>query len=374
MAGNQPETEYRLKLREGDVIQATVTKVGAGEVQIETSLWSNIESATIVETGANTSIAPGAEIYATVTDISGETATLTQKRGVYRRNHLPGDSLRMQAMDHVSASVCQATLDQFRNLDTVYIIGVPLGADVTATLAKIRDGTAFALPTTIHDRGLAAGRTLQVSTTAGSTRATIATESGLNALDLDGRREVPVELADPAWTTGPATAEITATDADPPKATVVDYPTELPQPGDQLTTTVTEGEDYTKVRLDEAPLELTVQLRHDPPVSGRATIDLQDRADGFYQGEITEYVDPAIRVGQTHDARLYASRNRAKIESGDRDITITIRDEIATTGQGPIKIVEISDEIYGRSFGNIKPLAGEEEQASGVDMTDVSKF
>lgn len=106
MADYQSETGYRLKLRERDVIQATVTKVGTDEVQANTSLWSNIESAKIVNTNLNTSIAPSTKIYATVTDISEDTATLTQKRGVYRRNHLPGDSLRMQAIEQVSSSVC----------------------------------------------------------------------------------------------------------------------------------------------------------------------------------------------------------------------------------------------------------------------------
>jgi hypothetical protein len=153
---------------------------------------------------------------------------------------------------------------------------------VTATLAKIRDGTAFALPTTIHDGGLVVGRNLQVSTTSGSTRAAVADESRLSALDQHRGKEFLVELTEPAWTTGLATAEITATDADPHKATVVDYPTELPQPGDQLTTNVKKSEDYTKVRLAETDIELTVQLSHNTPVSGEATIDLLDREDGFY--------------------------------------------------------------------------------------------
>ncbi|ERG91818.1 MAG: hypothetical protein J07HQW1_01852, partial [Haloquadratum walsbyi J07HQW1] len=360
-------------LRVGDSIQATVTHTGAGKARIDTSPWSNIESA-IIKVGSNTSIAPGTKIYDTVTDISEEAAILTQKRGAYKRQHLPGDSLRMQTVEQVSSSVCQAALDQFRNLNTVYTVGVSVGADVTATLAKIRDGTAFALPVTIHDQGLVAGRSIQLSTTGGSTRATIADESTLSVLDQHGGTKFQVELTEPAWTTGPATAEITVADTDPPKATVVEYPTELPRSGDRLTTNVTKGEDHTKIRLNRADAEFTVALSHNTPANGKATIDLLDRADGFYKGKIVEYVAPPIQVGQTHEGRVYAPRNKAKIEFSGRHVTVIISDDIPTTGEGSVKITEISDNIYGQLVGDIDPTTDDKERKSGVDMTDVSKF
>lgn len=373
MNDNQPETEYALKLRVGDSIQATVTHTGAGKARIDTSPWSNIESA-IIKVGSNASIAPGTKTYARVTDISEEAAILTQKRGAYKRQHLPGDSLRMQTVEQVSSSVCQAALDQFRNLNTVYTVGVSVGADVTATLAKIRDGTAFALPMTIHDQGLVAGRNIQLSTTGGSTRATIADESTLTILDQYEGKEFPVELTEPAWTTGLATAEITVADTDPPRATVVEYPTELPRSGDRLTTNVTKGEDHTKIRLDRADAELTVALSHNTPANGKAAIELLDRADGFHKGKIVEYVAPPVQVGQTYDGRVYAPRNKAKIEFSDRHVTVIISDDIPTTGEGSVKITEISDNIYGQLVGDVDPTTDDKERRSSVDMTDVSKF
>jgi hypothetical protein len=42
MGSQYSETEYRLKLRDGDVINATVTSVGMGEVGIDTSLADSI--------------------------------------------------------------------------------------------------------------------------------------------------------------------------------------------------------------------------------------------------------------------------------------------------------------------------------------------
>lgn len=374
MAAHSSTTNYRLKLREGDSIQATVTQLGVGEVQIDTTLWSNIESASIVDIDVDAQITVGEDLYATVTNISGNTATLTQERGVYRRNHCPGDSIQMQAIEQVSGSLCRATLEQFRNLETIYIVGVSPGADVTASLAKIRDGIAFALPDTVHDPGLVAGQTLEISTTAGSTTADVTDESGLSVLDQQGAKKFTLELTEPAWATGSVTAEITSTDAEKPQATVVEYPTELPQVGERLTTAVTRSKDYTKVRLNETDLELTIQLSTDAPVSGQAKVKLLDRADGFYQGDIVEYVDPPIKPGETYSARIYAARNQAKIELGDRGIPIAIREDIDTGGDGSIKIVEISDAIYGSPVGDIEPLSVEKNSSTDIDMPDVSKF
>lgn len=105
------------------------------------------------EVSENVSISPGSEIYAEVVDITDSTAMLTQKRGIYRRNHHPGDPIRVQGVEQVNSAVCKAELEHPRNLDTVYVIGISVCADVTAELAKIRDRTAFAFPVTVHDPG-----------------------------------------------------------------------------------------------------------------------------------------------------------------------------------------------------------------------------
>lgn len=135
-----------------------------------------------------------------------------------------------------------------------------------------------------------------------------------------------------------------------------------------------EGSNHTKISLSETDVEITVQLRQNSPARGTVTVNLLERADGFYEGELVEYIYPPVQVGQTHDARVYESRNKAKIEFDSRDVRVAMRDDIYTTGEASIKIVDISDAIYGRLDTDITPLSGREEKTSDIDITDVSKF
>jgi len=113
------ETTYRLKLVEGDDVKTTVTEIDRNGAKVDTTSWSNVETARIVNAQQNTAVVPDSEVYATVTAVESGEATLKQKRGVYRRNHLPGDRLRVQGCDRVSSSLVRSEPDEFRNLCSI---------------------------------------------------------------------------------------------------------------------------------------------------------------------------------------------------------------------------------------------------------------
>ncbi len=72
--------------------------------------------------------------------------------------------MRTRATKQVSASLCEGELSQERNLDSLFVVGVATGADVSIKIAKIRGGSAIGFPVTVHDPGLASGREVLVST------------------------------------------------------------------------------------------------------------------------------------------------------------------------------------------------------------------
>lgn len=302
-----------MKLKKGDFIQVTINSVDQRGPRVDTSRWSNIDDAVLSEVGENTSITPGADIYAVVTSVDGGKARLKQKRGVYLRNHLPGDTLRITPSERVSTSFYRAELDKMRNLESLLIAGVSIAADVTVEVVKIRDGTAICLPVTIHHPGLTPGQEIYIETAADTHEAVLTGILGQNDPLNPQFCEMPVKLAEPALATGEATAKITDLNNDKLRVRDVMYPVELPNTGDRLTGDVEIEHTQLEIPLQDDLASIVVEFEHPLPINGTAKIELTDREGGIFQGKILEYIEPPISEGQeviiktlpnSHDAIL----------------------------------------------------------------------
>lgn len=378
MPASGNETTYRLKLVEGDVIEATITNLSRGGAEIDTSLWSNVDTARLREVGQNTSIAPGSDVYATVTGIDSGTATLKRKRGVYRRNHLPGDRLRVQGSDRISSSLVRATPEELRNLEVIFVAGIAVGADATVELTKVRDGTAIALPVDVHEPGLAPGRTIIVETTAGQRDARV---KRFQTDDGDARtpdQDFIITLTKPAPATGQATATLTSVTDEGIRGELQRDWNELPSAGTTVRTSVSAGHDQASVQLDNSDVEIRIKFEQPCPIDGQAIVELGERQDGVYPATLDRYTRPRIQTGGTYSARVYKSKDRARIEIGERKVSVILLHNVSTTGQATVRVTELSDAIYGQIEGGVEPLtfddSDSDSDALDVDMTDVSKF
>lgn len=374
MSTGDGERKYRLKLREGDEIQATVTGIGSDAPRVDTSSWSNIETASLAEVSENTTIAPGSQIYTKVTDINETHARLVAQRGVYQRNHLPGDEIRTRAIKQVSASLCEGELNQERNLDSLFVVGVVTGADVTIEIAKIRGGSAIGLPVTVHDPGLVSGREVIVETTADSVQAKVV---GIVDQNQDGQLpdgEVPIELSQVATSTGKATVQVSGVTSEGIAGTIVDLPAELPAVGDTFQTSVKQGRRQTTISWSDADIAIEVEFDDPCPVTGTASVELTEQMTGKYQGDLITYIYPSLAVGETYSISVYKSKNGGTLKRGGQSIPIKLVDSIDTTGKATIEIVEISEAVYGKIVGEISRIDIDDADSSSVDLTNLSKL
>ncbi|MYL18212.1 hypothetical protein GLW36_16410 [Halorubrum terrestre] len=374
MSTGDGERQYRLKLKEGDKIQATITGVGSGTPDVDTSGWTNIDTASLAEASENTTIAPGSRIYTKVADITGSHAQLVAQRGVYQRNHLPGDEMRTQATKQVSASLCEGELNQERNLDSLFIVGVATGADVTIKIAKIRGRSAIGLPVTVHDPGLASGREVLVETTANSTQAKVLRIADQNHDGQLPDGEVPIKLSQVAKSTGKATVEVSGVTSEGITGTIVDLPAELPTVGDTFQTSLKQGRRQTTVSWSDADIVVEVEFDDPCPITGTASIELTEQVNGKYRGNLITYTHPDLSVGETYSISVYKSKNGGTLKIGGQSIPIKLVNSIDTTGEATVKIVEISDTIYGKIVGEISRLNIDDAESSSVDLTNLSKL
>lgn len=370
------DTNYHLNLVEGDVIETTVTNLNRNGAQVDTSQWSNVETATLREVSQKTSIAPGSVIYATVVDIDCKEAALQQKRGLYCRNHRPGDHLRVQGRDRISSSLVRASVEEFRNLNNIYVPGIGVEADVTVEIAKVRDGTAFGLPIDIHDPGLVPGRKVTVQTEAGNCETIIKSLHFDNHSKRPPDSDVSMELPQPSPVTGQAVATLTTETEEGIQGKLNLTNSTLPSPGETVTTSVTQGHDRTEIGLDDSDFEIRVKLDHTSPIDGTACLELVDQQGGVYQARLIQYTLPKIREDETYQARVYKTDNRARIEIGNQKLSIQLTHEIPTTGEATIRITDIDSVIHGKVEDEIEPLIQDdtEPDTTGVDMTNLSKF
>lgn len=370
------EVDYRLKLVEGDVIKTRVTSLGRDGAQVDTSLWSNVKTATLCEVSQNTSIALGSEVHATVTEIDSEEATLKRKRGLYHRNHLPGDQLRVQGRDRVSSALVQAIPDQFRNLDIIIVPGIAVEADATVELAKMRNGTAFALPVNIRDPGLAPNRTVTVRTTAGCRDATVKMLQFNNGDAQPSRYNPTITLSEPAPVTGQVTATLTTVTDDGIRGKLDWSDVSVPSVGTTVTTSVSQGQNRTNVNLDKH--KIRIEFDHRCPVDGMARVKLDDRQDGVYRATLIRYTKPNLREGKSYQARVYETNDTARIKIDNRKMSIVLTHEVSTSGQATVEITDLNDAIYARIEDEIEPLTFDDAEsgsdATDIDMTNLSKL
>lgn len=374
MSTGDGERTYQLKLKEGDKIQATVTEVGSDVPKVDSSSWTNIDTASLAEVSENTTIAPGSQIHTKVADINENHARLVPQRGVYQRNYLPGDEMRTRAIKQMSASLCEGELTQERNLDSVFVVGVATGADVTIEIAMIRGHYAIGLPVTVHDPGLASGREVLVETTANSAQAKVVgiADQNQDGQLLDG--DVPIELSHVATSTGKATVQVSDVTAEGIAGTIIDLPAELPTVGDTFTTSVKQGRRHTTLSWSDADIAIEVEFDDPCLVTGTASVELTEQMAGKYRGDLITYIYPSLTVGDTYSISVYKSKNRGTLKIGDQSIPIKLVDSIDTTGEATIEIVEISDAVYGKIVGEISGIDIDDAESSSVDMTNLSKL
>lgn len=372
MPQSTAENQYQLKLKEGDFIQVTVTSISQSKVNIDTSRWANVKTAVFTEIETNPS--PGSQLYAKVTSLDSGTANLVHERGVYKRNHLPGDSLTVQGVENVSTSLCKANLEETRNLNRLYVAGIAAGTEATVELVKIRGSTAIALPKTIHADGITPGQRVTVQTTAGSQQANLSAIGDTNDQTSLSQLTIEIKLANPACVTGTAEAYITELNGNTAIAAINSYPVDLPEPQEKYNTTVKKGHDGTTVQIGNSDTEIRVQFDHPLPITGRILLEISHRDQGIYHGNLRKYTSPPISTGNSFEGLIYASQNKGRIEYNDRDFTVVVINGVSTSGTATLRIVEISDEIKAEVVGEIEEVSFEDAETTSVDMTNLSKL
>lgn len=367
-------TVYQVNLKENDLIQAIIKSVDRNKVDVDTSGWANIDTAYLDKASESLSIAPGNTVYSDVVSIESGVAKLHHKTGVYQRNHLPGDTLRVQTIDNASTNLCKAVLENPRNLDSLYVVGCSVFADVSVEIALIRGKTGVALPKTIHHQGLVSGETVEVTTTAGSSSATV---SGIPTVDdkVDiSDKTITVELSNPAPTSGPATIQISDSEGGMLTGKIKTIPANLPPLNTNIETGVNQTQRITTYETDDTDIAVKIELNHPSPISGHASINITGREEGIFQGELTEFVNPKIKPRRTYNAVVVSSKNEARIKKSGNSISVTLSNNVSTTGEADVRVTKISDEIVGKAVGDVRPIDIDSAETSGVDMTNLSKL
>lgn len=365
-------TQYQLKLKERDLIQVTITDIRNDYVQVDTSGWANVETAEVTELAANPSLRK--QLYARVADLDSNTASLNQEQGLYKRNHLPGDRIRVRGVENISTNLCRVKIDDSRNLDTIYVVGITAGADVTAEIRKVRGSTAIALPEIIHTEGVNPGQLVAVQTKSGSRQATL---TDIGYTDDQGslpQISIKVQLSEPAKATGTAEAYVTELEGDTALVEIDSYPVNLPNSHDEHKTTVKQGQGRTTVNIGNSDVDIRVNLSHLTPINGTVLIELTHSEQGIYQGDLREYTSPPISVGDTFDGLAYASQNKGRIEYSGRKIPVVLTSDISTSGAATLRIVDLSEKIRAEVHGEISEVSFEETNTATVDMTNISKL
>lgn len=372
MSQQAADTQYQLKLKEGDLIRGTITSVGENGVKVDLSEWANVDTAEFVDVVSAPS--PGREIYARVTDVNTATVTLTQERGVYNRNHLPGDLVRVLGVEALSTNLCRAVTDDMRNLESIYVVGMALGTNATVELKKVRGGVAVAFPEEIHRHGITPGQPVTIKTTAGTHEAVLVDLNGENDQATLSQLDIQIRLSTPACVTGTAQAYVTDLDENTVVVEIDSYPADLPNPRQTVESTVREGHSSTTVPIEHTDVEILAELDNPAPLTGTGLIELGHREDGAYQAELLEYTVPPISAGETFDGLVYASQNTGRIQCDDKEFSVTLTTDISTSGKATMKITTITDHVKAEVVDEIQPISTEDTETTDVDLTNLSKL
>lgn len=365
---------YQLKLKVGDLIQATVVTLNSGKITVDTSRWANVDTAYLADVSENASIVPGAEIYAEVADVESGSARLEQKRGTYRRNHLPGDTLRVQTTERVSSKLCKAAMDEPRNIDSLYVVGASICADVTVNLKKLRGQTAIALPSVTHHPGLVTGERVTIEMTAGSMSAPITGVPNEESQIALPNKTVLVDLPEPAPASGPATVRITDDSEENLMVILEDIPADLPARDEYFKTSVTENLGYTTLEIDDTGVEIKIELEHSCPITGYGLIKVDNRQNGIYQGRLVEYIDPEIKPDGQYNATVSGTTGQAHLTNRGQNVSVDLIEDVSSTGNATVKVKKISDELKGTVLGDIEPIDIDDAETQTVDITNLSKL
>lgn len=365
---------YQVNLKEGDLVQATIEEIKNNQVVVDTSQWANVVTANLEQTSDSLSIVPGKEIFSEIETIESGVAKLHHKSGIYHRNHLPGDSLRVKTIEPISPHLYETTLDNPRNLDSLYVVGGSLLADVGVEIVLIRGQTAVAMPVTTHDEGLASGQSVTVKTIAGSTTATV-TNVRSNSTDVDIiDQAITVELTEPAPTYGPATVTLTDNNDGVLVGEIESIPANLPNSHSYVETQITQNNRTTKYEITETNAAIEIELDHSAPISGKASIKIRGREAGIFQGDLYEYVSPSVEYRGTYEGVLVEGENKAQIKRSGSHISVSLKKDVSATGRGDVRITDIADKIHGKVVGEIEPVDIDNAERSEVDMTNLSKL
>ncbi|MDB2243308.1 hypothetical protein PM076_07440 [Halorubrum ezzemoulense] len=376
MATQDSTSQYRFNLKEGDLIETTITKLGGGDHQVDTSRWANIETANIAEFTDPRGVQLGSDLHVVVKDIEEDFAELEQAEHVYQRHHRPGDTLRVRIVEKYTSKLYRAKPDRSRNLEKLYAVGVELGADVTVEIVKVRNGTAIATPCEVHQKGVSTGVELDAKTTAGSQYLLMPEDVEQDITAALSGVGGDIKLADPARATSTARVEIVDISKDEVVCRIQDYSvdkrTELPSTGEAVRTGVNKGDTETTVSLSDG-VSIAVKLNERAPCTGNASITLTGVSRGTYVGSIKRYMKPHLKIGDKYSAKIHGYTHKATIESGEYQIPIKLENEISATGKGTVEITEIADSVRGRIVGGVEETAGS-DNSSDVDLTNLSKL
>lgn len=376
MATQDSTSQYRFNLKEGDLIEATITKLGGGDHQVDTSRWANIETANIAEFTDPGGVQLGSDLHVVVKDIEEDFAELEQAEHVYQRHHRPGDTLRVRIVEKSTSRLYRAKPDRCRNLEKLYVVGVELGADVTVEIVKVRNGTAIATPYEVHQKGVSTGLKLDAKTTAGSHYLSMSEDVEHDITAALSEVSGDIKLADPARATSTARVEIVDISKDEVVCRIQDYSvderTELPSTGEAVRTGVNKGNTETTVSLSDG-FSIAVKLDEQAPCTGNASVTLTGVSGGTYSGSIKRYMKPHLKIGDKYSAKIHGYTQKATIESGEYQIPIKLESEISATGKGTVEITEIADSVRGRIVGDVEETAGS-NNSSDVDLTNLSKL
>ncbi|MFB6185969.1 MAG: hypothetical protein ABEI86_03775 [Halobacteriaceae archaeon] len=373
MVIDDSQKKYRLKLREGDFIRASIKSVGTDSAKVDTTRWANVEQAILTEVSESASISPGTNIFATVSEIESGSAKIKQKRGVYRRKTLPGDTIRVQGKSQISSTLVQTDASDFSNLESLYVVGISAGADAEAQLVKIRKGAGIAIPTKILDPGLVSGREVIIETSAGSKEALVSRVVGQKSIIQDKDWDVPLELIEPAPVSCLANGEISNITDNGITAEIEDYP-KLPDPGETIKTRVRQKHSETMSQVGENDAEIKVEFEHGFPITGTAQIKLNGISSGTYRGELINYTYPELKLGDSYKALIYESKNLAKVKKTNKQIPVKLREDVQKNGEAFVELIEIGGSLVGRIDGEVKQVLSNNSSSENVDMTNLSKL
>ena len=376
MTNQESTSKYRFNLKEGDLIQGTITKLGGGDHQLDTSRWANIETATMDGFTDPGAVQLGSNLHVRVSEIEENSATLEQAENVYQRHHRPGDTLRVKILEKSTPKLYQGEPDRWRNLEKLYVVGVELGADVTVEIVKVRSGTAIAIPIEVHQNGVTSGVEFDGKTSAGSQHLLVSdiTDQDIGtALSATGTN---VKLTEPARATSKARVEIVDVSNHEVKCEIQEYLSdgvaELPSAGEAVRTDINKGDVKTTVSVSD-DVSIAVRLADRAPCTGTTSVTLTSVTDGTYSGSIKQYIEPHLKVGNRYSAKINGYTNKASIKSDEYQIPVKLESQISTTGKGTIEITEISSSLCGRIIGEIEEIA-ENDNSSDIDLTNLSKL